>query len=137
MNPTKVLTFQILRKSEYFDLYSAGLTKKIYDRYKVRLEEGLDHILIVDGVPVIEKSKLEKFLAKIAMKSTRKGAEIKPGDISVPWNERLERATGKLKARWRTAIMDGYSWHGTTTLRPEYTHRCRAASTGLDMLNRL
>ena len=38
--------------------------------------------------------------------------------------------------RWRAAIMDGYSWHGTT-LRPEYTHRYRAASTGLDMLNRL
>jgi translation initiation factor 3 subunit B len=50
---------------------------RIYDRYKVRLEEGFDHILIVDGVPVIDKSKprskLEKLLAKIAKAFTQEG----------------------------------------------------------------
>ena len=45
-------------------LASERLTR-IHDRYKVRLEEGFDHILIVDGVPVIDKSKFEKFLVKL------------------------------------------------------------------------
>jgi translation initiation factor 3 subunit B len=67
---------------------------RIHDRYKVRLEEGFDHILIVDGVPVIDKSKLEKLLAKIAKEFTRKGAAIKPGDISVPWNEKTGKSNG-------------------------------------------
>ena len=59
---------------------------KIHDRYKARLEEGFYHILIVDGVPVrvIDKSKLEKLLAIIAEKFTRKCAAIKPGDILAP-----------------------------------------------------
>ena len=65
--------------------------RTISSRYKVRLEEGFDHILVVDGVPVIDRSKIEKLLTKIAKEFTRKGAAIKPDDISVPWND----ATGK------------------------------------------
>ncbi|KAH8994627.1 translation initiation factor eIF-3b [Lactarius akahatsu] len=60
----------------------------------VRLEEGFDHILVVDGVPVIDKSKLEKLLAKIAKEFTRKGAAIKPDDVSVPWNEKTGKSNG-------------------------------------------
>ncbi|KAH8981791.1 translation initiation factor eIF-3b [Lactarius hatsudake] len=44
----------------------------IEEKYKVRLKEGFDHILVVDGVPVIDKSKLEKLLAKIAKEFTRR-----------------------------------------------------------------
>ena len=65
-----------------------------HDRYKVRLEEGFDHILVVDGVPIIDKSKLEKLLAKISKEFTRKGAAIKPDDISVPWNEKTGKSNG-------------------------------------------
>ena len=79
----------------YYDhsaiLVSEGLTR-IHDRYKACLEEGFHHILIVDGVPVIDKSKLEKLLAKIAQEFTRKGAAIKPGDISVPWSEKMGKS---------------------------------------------
>jgi translation initiation factor 3 subunit B len=63
-------------------------------RYKVRLEEGFDHILVVDGVPTIDKSKLEKLLAKIVKEFTRKGAVIKPDDISMPWNDRTGKSQG-------------------------------------------
>ena len=66
----------------------------IHDIYKVRLEEGFDHILIADGVPVIDKSKLEKFLEKIAKEFTRKGAAIKPSDISVAWNGKTRNSVG-------------------------------------------
>ena len=34
-------------------------TSHLPHRYQVEYDEGLDNILIVDGVPVIDKSKLE------------------------------------------------------------------------------
>ncbi|KAH9976378.1 translation initiation factor eIF-3b [Lactifluus volemus] len=66
----------------------------IEEKYKVRLEEGFDHILVVDGVPVIDKSKLDKLLTKIAKEFTRKGAAIKSDDISVPWNDKTGKSHG-------------------------------------------
>ena len=62
-------------------------------RYQVKLEEGFDNILVVDGVPVIDKSKLEKLLQKISKDFSRKGCPIKPENITVPWND----ANGKSK----------------------------------------
>ena len=44
----------------------------VFHRYKVELEEGFDNILVVDGVPVIDKSKLEKLLAKICKEFGKK-----------------------------------------------------------------
>ncbi|KAN0109913.1 Eukaryotic translation initiation factor eIF2A domain containing protein [Russula decolorans] len=69
------------------DLDEAIDFSDIEKKYQVRLEDGFDNILVVDGVPVIDKSKLEKLLTKIAKAFTRKGAAIKPDDIFVPWNE--------------------------------------------------
>jgi hypothetical protein len=63
-------------------------------RYKVRLEEGFDHILVVDGVPIIDKSRLERLLSKIAKEFTRKGAAIKVDDISMPWNDKTGKSHG-------------------------------------------
>lgn len=58
------------------------------------LEEGFDNILVVDGIPVIDKSKLEKLLAKIAKEFTRKGAAIKPESISMPWDDAAGKSRG-------------------------------------------
>jgi translation initiation factor 3 subunit B len=74
---------------------SDGCLNKVSYRYKVRLEEGFDHILVVDGVPVIDKSKLDKLLAKIAKEFARKGAAIRSSDdISLPWNEKTGKSHG-------------------------------------------
>ncbi|OSX59511.1 hypothetical protein POSPLADRAFT_1067238 [Postia placenta MAD-698-R-SB12] len=62
-------------------------------KYQVQYEEGFDNILVVDGVPVIDKSKLSRLLDKIAKEFSRKGASIKSDDISVPWDD----STGKSK----------------------------------------
>ncbi|KAI0253691.1 translation initiation factor eIF-3b [Lactifluus subvellereus] len=78
-------------------------------RYKVRLEEGFDHILVVDGVPVIDKSKLEKLLTKIAKEFTRKGAAIKPDDISVPWNDNTGKSNGYVFIEFRNADAAAYA----------------------------
>lgn len=88
----KVLIFQISRKSACYDDYNNRMIAQyVLYRYQVRLEDGFDHILVVDGVPVIDKSKLEKLLTKIAKAFTRKGAAIKPDDISVPWSDKDEK----------------------------------------------
>jgi translation initiation factor 3 subunit B len=62
-------------------------------KYQVEFQDGFDNILVVDGVPVIDNSKLEKLLARIVKEFTRRGAAIKSDDISMPWND----ATGKSK----------------------------------------
>ena len=61
-------------------------------RYKVTLVEGFENVLVVDGVPIIDKSKLERLVSKITKEFTRKGASIKPDAISMPWD-----ASGKSK----------------------------------------
>jgi hypothetical protein len=60
-------------------------------------------VLVVDGVPIIDKSKMEKLLAKIAKEISRKGAPIKPDEIFMPWDD----ATGKSK---------GYEWNAWRAL---------------------
>ncbi|KAJ7597144.1 eukaryotic translation initiation factor eIF2A-domain-containing protein [Mycena floridula] len=62
-------------------------------KYHVEYDESFDNTLVVDGVPVIDKSKLAKLLAKIAKEFTKKGVPIKPDDIFMPWDE----ASGKSK----------------------------------------
>ena len=62
-------------------------------RYAVNFDDDLTNVVIVDGVPVIDKSKLDKLLAKIAKDFKRKGVQVKVDEIFVPWND----ATGKSK----------------------------------------
>jgi translation initiation factor 3 subunit B len=64
-----------------------------WHRYQVHYEENFDNTLVVDGIPIIDKSKLEKLLTKIAKEFSRKGAPIKPADIFTPWDD----STGKSK----------------------------------------
>lgn len=49
---------------------------------------------MVDGIPVIDKSKLEKLLAKVAKEFTKKGCPIKSDDIFVPWDESIGKSKG-------------------------------------------
>ncbi|KAF8256403.1 hypothetical protein EI94DRAFT_1823573 [Lactarius quietus] len=67
----------------------------IEEKYKVRLEEGFDHILVVNCVPIIDKSKRDSLLTNIAKEFTRKGAAINPTIFPCHGTTRLERATGK------------------------------------------
>jgi hypothetical protein len=91
----KALISQISRKSAcYNDRHSRMILQYILYRYQVRLEDGFDHILVVDGVPVIDRSRLDRLLTKIAKEFTKKGAAIKPDDISVPWNDNTGKSNG-------------------------------------------
>jgi len=64
-----------------------------FARYRVDLDDNLENLVVVDGVPVIDKSKLEKLLAKVSKEFTKKGVAIKPENIFVPWDD----STGKSK----------------------------------------
>ncbi len=62
-------------------------------RYQVELDEGLENIVVVDGVPIIDKERTDRLLSKISKEFTKKGAPCKPDNMFIPWNE----ATGKSK----------------------------------------
>ncbi|GBE80122.1 Eukaryotic translation initiation factor 3 subunit B [Sparassis crispa] len=72
-------------------------------KYQVHYEEGFDNVLVVDGVPVIDKSKAEKLLVKIAKEFSRKGAPIKPDDITVPWNDANGKSRGYIFVEFKNA----------------------------------
>ena len=62
-------------------------------RYQVQYDDSFDKTLVIDGVPIIDKSKLERLLTKVAKEFSRKGVSIKPDDIYMPWDD----ASGKSK----------------------------------------
>lgn len=62
-------------------------------RYHVDLDDGLDSVIVVDGVPVIDESKLDRLLQRICKEFARKGAVIKREDVYVPF----DNTTGKSK----------------------------------------
>ncbi|KAL5495196.1 PRT1 [Sanghuangporus weigelae] len=73
-------------------------------KYNVELEEGFDdNILVVDGVPVIDNSKLEKLLVKISKEFGKKGAHIKPENIFVPWDEKSGKSKGFVFMEFKNA----------------------------------
>ena len=63
----------------------------------------MDNVIVVDCVPVIDKSKLDKLLAKISKEFTKKGAALKPENIFVPW----DNASGKSKGYPNTIFRIG------------------------------
>jgi hypothetical protein len=63
-------------------------------RYQVLYEENFDNTVVVDGVPIIDKSKLEKLLTKIAKEFSRKGAPVKSSDMFMPWDDSTGKSRG-------------------------------------------
>jgi translation initiation factor 3 subunit B len=60
----------------------------------VEPKAGYDNIIVIDGAPVIDKSKLEKLLAKISKEFTKRGAPFKIDKAHVPWNDAAGKSTG-------------------------------------------
>jgi translation initiation factor 3 subunit B len=48
----------------------------------------------VDGVPVIDESKRERLVARMAKEFGRKGAPIKPDNIFLPWDDAKGKSKG-------------------------------------------
>ncbi|KAF5390296.1 hypothetical protein D9757_002830 [Collybiopsis confluens] len=63
-------------------------------KYTVEYDDSFDNTLVVDGIPVIDKSKLEKLLVKICKEFSRKGVLVKPEDIFMPWDESTGKSAG-------------------------------------------
>ncbi|KAK1232716.1 Translation initiation factor 3 subunit b, partial [Marasmius sp. AFHP31] len=72
-------------------------------KYRVEYDDSFDNTLLIDGVPIIDKSKLEKLLAKICKEFSRKGAPIKPDDIFMPWDDSTGKNKGYLFVDFRNA----------------------------------
>ncbi|PSR92210.1 hypothetical protein PHLCEN_2v4740 [Hermanssonia centrifuga] len=78
-------------------------------KYKVQYDEGLDNILVVDGVPIIDKSKLDKLLARISKEFARKGAPVKTEDMFVPWNDSTGKSNGYIFVEFKNAEDAAYA----------------------------
>lgn len=63
-------------------------------KYQVCVNEGFDNVLFVDGAPIVDDSKLERLLAKMAKEFVRKGAPVRPDDFFVPWDNKTNKSKG-------------------------------------------
>ncbi|KAI6132740.1 translation initiation factor eIF-3b [Pisolithus croceorrhizus] len=80
--------------SSYDDIEAELDFSDIEAKYHVDLDDNLDNLIVVDGVPVIDRPKLEKLVAKISKEFTKKGAPVKPENIFVPWDDSTGRSKG-------------------------------------------
>ena len=60
----------------------------------MQLEEGYDNVVVVDGVPVIDKTKEEKLYSKLGKEFARKGSPIRPENIYMPWDSEKNKSKG-------------------------------------------
>ncbi|TRM65679.1 eukaryotic translation initiation factor eIF2A-domain-containing protein [Schizophyllum amplum] len=65
-------------------------------KYQVEYDEGFDNIVIVDGAPVIDRSKQERLVAKICKDFGKKGVHVKPDNIYMPWDDKVGKSRGFL-----------------------------------------
>ncbi|TFK76998.1 translation initiation factor eIF-3b [Pluteus cervinus] len=63
-------------------------------KYQVEYDDSLDNTIVVDGVPVIDKGKLEKLLTKLSKEFGKKGVLVKPDEIHMPWDESSGKSKG-------------------------------------------
>jgi len=78
-------------------------------KYQVQYDEGLDNVVVVDGVPVIDESKTEKLLARISKEFSKKGVQIKPDDMFVPWNDSNGKSKGYIIMEFKNADDAAYA----------------------------
>ncbi|KAJ7682801.1 eukaryotic translation initiation factor eIF2A-domain-containing protein [Mycena polygramma] len=65
----------------------------IVARYDVEIDFSTANVVVVDGLPIIDKSKEDKLVARMAKEFMRRGVKTLGQDISVIWDE----STGKSK----------------------------------------
>ncbi|KAF5375109.1 hypothetical protein D9758_000175 [Tetrapyrgos nigripes] len=65
-------------------------------KYRVEYDDSLDNTIVVDGVPVIDKSKLDKLVTKICKEFSKRGVPIKPDDLFMPWDDAKGKNKGYL-----------------------------------------
>jgi translation initiation factor 3 subunit B len=65
----------------------------LWSRYHVEAREGIDNCIVVDNVPIIDESREDRLLSKIAKEFTKRGCPYPTHNIVMPWDS----ATGKSK----------------------------------------
>lgn len=59
----------------------------IEERYRVRLQDSFDNLIVVDGAPVVEESRREKLIKAITSTFNKKGIPLGEGKIEMPEDE--------------------------------------------------
>ncbi|TFK30543.1 translation initiation factor eIF-3b, partial [Coprinopsis marcescibilis] len=97
----------------------------IEEKYQVDFDDSLDNTIVVDGVPIIDRSKAEKLLAKFSKEFSRKGISVKADDIVLPWDEKTGKSKGYAFVELRNvdeanaaiAAMDNHPFDSKHTFR--------------------
>ncbi|KAF9478508.1 translation initiation factor eIF-3b [Pholiota conissans] len=63
-------------------------------KYQIQYDDGFDNVLVVDGLPIIDESKLERLRAKITKEFSKKGMSVKQEDIYMPWDNTAGKSKG-------------------------------------------
>ncbi|KAF7307015.1 Eukaryotic translation initiation factor 3 subunit B [Mycena indigotica] len=72
-------------------------------KYQVHLDDSLENVVVVDGIPIIDKKKLDKLLSRICKEFTRKGIPVKPEEIYMPWDDATGNNQGFLFIEFKNA----------------------------------
>ncbi|KAJ3509414.1 hypothetical protein NLJ89_g5235 [Agrocybe chaxingu] len=70
-------------------------------KYQVHFDESFDNVVVVDGLPVIDKAKLDKLVSKVVKEFSKKGVLIKADDISMPWDNAAGKSKGYMFVEFR------------------------------------
>lgn len=97
-------------------------------KYQVQYDDGFDHVVVVDGVPIIDRSKLERLLTKVTKEFSRQGVSIKHEDIFMPWDDATGKSKGFMFVEFRhvddanlaIAALNGHPFDARHTFRVNY-----------------
>ncbi|PPQ89380.1 hypothetical protein CVT25_002198 [Psilocybe cyanescens] len=73
----------------------------IENKYQVQYDDGFDNLLVVDGVPVIDRSKQGKLMDRVVKEFGKKGVSVKHDDIFMPWDSTTGKSKGFMFIEFR------------------------------------
>ncbi|KIY72856.1 translation initiation factor eIF-3b [Cylindrobasidium torrendii FP15055 ss-10] len=71
-------------------------------KYAVNYDDSLENTVVVDGLPIIDNTKLDRLLTKVAKEFSKRGASIKGEDIYLPWDEKTGKSKGYAFVEFRS-----------------------------------
>ncbi|CED84302.1 translation initiation factor eif-3b [Phaffia rhodozyma] len=69
---------------------------EIEDQYKPQLDEGFEHVLVVDNVPIVDESKKGKLLERLCALFNKQNVNVTEDQIIFPWDDEAGSSKGFL-----------------------------------------
>lgn len=63
-------------------------------RYQVKVKEGFDNCIVVDGVPEIDESRRDRLLTKLGKEFAKRGCPYPAQNVFLPWDDSTKKSKG-------------------------------------------